>query len=114
MVAVQISAALTALAGVFFAFYYNNLFPEQVFNMGRSIEIILAPIIGGIGTLFGPVLGAAILTLLSEGLTEFLQAMGWEIPGIKQVLYGVALGAAIMFMPHGVWPGIAKRFGLGR
>ncbi len=114
MVAVQISAALTALAGVFFAFYYNNLFPEQVFNMGRSIEIILAPIIGGIGTLFGPVLGAAILTLLSEGLTEFLQAMGWEIPGIKQVLYGVALGVAIMFMPHGVWPGIAKRFGLGR
>jgi branched-chain amino acid transport system permease protein len=114
MIAVQISAGLTALAGVFFAFYYNTLFPEQVFNMGRSIEIILAPIIGGVGTLFGPVLGAAILTLLSEGLTEFLQAMGWEIPGVKQVLYGVALGVSIMFMPHGVWPGIAKRFGFGR
>ena len=114
MIAVQISAGLTALAGVFFAFYYNTLFPEQVFNMGRSIEIILAPIIGGVGTLFGPVLGAAILTLLSEGLTEFLQAMGWEIPGVKQVLYGVALGLAIMFMPHGAWPGIAKRLGLGR
>jgi branched-chain amino acid transport system permease protein len=114
MIAVQISAALTALAGVFFAFYYNNLFPEQVFNMGRSIEIILAPIIGGIGTLFGPVLGAAILTLLSEGITEFLQAMGWEIPGVKQVLYGIVLGVSIMFMPHGVWPGIATRFGLGR
>jgi len=114
MIAVQISAGLTALAGVFFAFYYNNLFPEQVFNMGRSIEIILAPIIGGVGTLFGPVLGAAILTLLSEGLTEFLQAMGWEFPGVKQVLYGIALGVSIMFMPHGVWPGIAKRLGLGR
>ena len=59
MIAVQISAALTALAGVFFAFYYNNLFPEQIFNIGRSIEIILAPIIGGVGTLFGPILGAA-------------------------------------------------------
>ena len=32
---------MTALAGVFFAFYYNNLFPEQVFDIGRSIEIIL-------------------------------------------------------------------------
>ena len=59
MLAVQISAALTALAGVFYAFYYNNLFPEQAFNIARSIEMILAPIIGGIGTLFGPILGAA-------------------------------------------------------
>ena len=114
LIAVQISAGLTALAGVFFAFYYNNLFPEQIFNMGRSIEIILAPIIGGVGTLFGPVLGAAILTLLSEGLNESLQLLGWEAPGVKQVLYGIALGAAIMFMPHGVWPGIARRLGLGR
>jgi branched-chain amino acid transport system permease protein len=114
MIAVQISAALTALAGVFFAFYYNNLFPEQIFNMGRSIEIILAPIIGGIGTLFGPVLGAAILTLLSESLNEGLRLMGWEIPGVKQILYGIALGLSIMFMPHGVWPGIAKRLGFER
>ena len=114
MFAVQISAGLTALAGVFFAFYYNNLFPEQIFNMGRSIEIILAPIIGGVGTLFGPVLGAAILTLLSEGITEGLNAMGWEIPGVKQVLYGIALGLAIMFLPHGVWPPIARRLGLER
>jgi branched-chain amino acid transport system permease protein len=112
--AIQISAALTSLAGVFFAFYYNNLFPEQIFNMGRSIEIILAPIIGGIGTLFGPVLGAAILTLLSEGLTEALAALGWEVPGIKQIFYGIALAVAIMFMPHGVWPALARRFGFAR
>lgn len=114
MIAVQISAALTALAGVFFAFYYNNLFPAEIFNMARSIEIILAPIIGGVGTLFGPVLGAAILTLLSEGLNDALAALGWEIPGIKQVLYGIALGLTIMFMPHGVWPGLARRLGFTR
>lgn len=114
MIAIQISAGLTALAGVFFAFYYNNLFPGEIFNMGRSIEIILAPIIGGVGTLFGPVLGAALLTLLSEGLNEMLAAFGWEIPGIKQVLYGVALGLSIMFMPHGMWPGIARRLGFTR
>ena len=57
---------MTAVAGVFFAFYYNNLFPEQVFNISRSIEIILGPIIGGIGTLFGPIIGAFLLTGLSE------------------------------------------------
>ncbi|MCC7150589.1 MAG: branched-chain amino acid ABC transporter permease, partial [Rubrivivax sp.] len=49
MYALQISAAMTALAGVFFAFYYNNLFPEQIFHISQSIEIILAPIIGGVG-----------------------------------------------------------------
>lgn len=114
LIAVQISAGLTALAGVFFAFYYNNLFPGEIFNMGRSIEIILAPIIGGVGTLFGPVLGAAVLAVLSEGLNELLAAFGWEIPGIKQVLYGLALALSIMFMPHGMWPGIARRLGFMR
>ena len=43
MMAVVISAGMTALAGVFYAFYYNNLFPEQVFHIARSIEIILGP-----------------------------------------------------------------------
>jgi len=114
LIAVQISGALTALAGVFHAFYYSNLFPEQIFNIGRSIEIILGPIIGGIGTLFGPVLGAVILTGLSEGLNAALGALGVDLPGVKQVLYGIVLGASIMFMPNGVWPGIARRFGFGR
>ncbi len=112
--AVQISGGLTALGGVFYAFYYSNLFPDQIFNISRSIEIVLVPIIGGIGTLFGPVLGAAILTLLSESINAALGAFGVDVPGVKQVLYGVVLGIAIMFMPNGVWPGIARRLGLER
>ena len=51
---------------MFYAFYYNNLFPEHVFAIARSIEIILAPIIGGLGTLFGPIVGAFVLTGLGE------------------------------------------------
>lgn len=70
MYAVVLSAGMTSVAGVFFAFYYNNLFPEQVFNIARSIELILAPIIGGIGTLFGPILGAFLLTGLSESIAR--------------------------------------------
>ena len=114
MIAVCISGGLTGLGGVFFAFYYNNLFPEQIFNMGRSIEIILAPIIGGLGTLFGPIIGAMVLTVLSEGITEGLQLAHLELPGVKQILYGIALGLSIMFMPNGVWPAIARRCGFGR
>ncbi|MFN2644304.1 MAG: branched-chain amino acid ABC transporter permease [Burkholderiales bacterium] len=112
LLAVAISAAMTALAGVFFAFYYNNLFPEQIFNISRSIEIILGPVIGGVGTLFGPVLGAAVLTLLSDGITEALGAAGFDIPGIKQVFYGLVLLAVVMFLPNGIWPALARRLRL--
>ena len=91
MYAVVISAGMTAFAGVFYAFYYNNLFPEQVFHISRSIELILGPIIGGIGTLFGPILGAFLLTGLSEVLQAVLAAFGIDVPGAKQVFYGICL-----------------------
>ena len=114
MLAVVISSAMTAVAGVFYAFYYNNLFPEQIFHISRSIEIILGPIIGGIGTLFGPILGAAVLTLLADGITEALAALGWEFPGVKQVFYGVVLLLVVMFLPHGIWPTLARRMGIAK
>ncbi|OGA20276.1 MAG: branched-chain amino acid ABC transporter [Betaproteobacteria bacterium RIFCSPLOWO2_12_FULL_63_13] len=112
MLAIVISSGMSAFGGVFFAFYYNNLFPEQIFSMSRSIEIILGPIIGGIGTLFGPILGAAVLTVLAEGITELMAAFGWEIPGVKQVFYGACLLAVIVFVPRGIWPALARCLGL--
>jgi branched-chain amino acid transport system permease protein len=114
MIAVVISAGMTSVAGVFFAFYYNNLFPEQVFHIARSIELVLAPIIGGIGTLFGPILGAFVLTGLSEGMTELLHVLGLDIPGAKQVFYGVCLLVVVIALPDGIWPWLARRLGLER
>ena len=111
MLAMIVSAALTSLGGVFLAFYYNNLFPEQVFHISRSIEIILGPIIGGMGTLAGPILGAALLTVLGDGATEMLAAMGWEVPGLKQLIYGIALLLVVMLVPQGLWPLLARKFG---
>jgi len=109
MLAITLSAAMTAPAGVFHAFYYNNLFPEQIFNISRSIEIILGPIIGGIGTLFGPIIGAALLTLLADGSTELVAAIGWDVPGVKQLIYGIALLVVVIFLPHGIWPALARK-----
>jgi branched-chain amino acid transport system permease protein len=109
MIAMMISAALTSLAGVFFAFYYNNLFPEQIFHIGRSIEIILGPIIGGVGTLFGPIFGAALLTLLAEGATELLTALGWQFPGLKQLIYGIVLLIVVVLLPNGLWSPLAEK-----
>nr|WP_209766590.1 branched-chain amino acid ABC transporter permease [Azospirillum rugosum] len=112
--AVAVSSALTALGGVFQAFYFNNLFPEQVFSMGRSIEIILPAIVGGIGTLIGPILGAFILTPLGELLTFLIEVSGLDLPGLKQLFYGVALVVIVVYRPDGVWPWLARRLGLVR
>ena len=112
MIAVVISAAMTSFAGVIYAFFYNNLFPEQVFHILRSIEIILGPIVGGVGTLFGPILGAFVLTGLAETLTAVLATLGIDVPGVKQVFYGICLLLVITALPDGIWPWLAKRIGL--
>jgi branched-chain amino acid transport system permease protein len=112
MYAVVLSAAMTSLAGVMFAFYYNNLFPEQIFHISRSIELILGPIIGGLGTLAGPLIGAFLITGLAEGMREVMLQLGVEVPGVKQVFYGLVLLLVVMFLPHGVWPAIARRLKL--
>jgi branched-chain amino acid transport system permease protein len=112
MYAVTISAAVTSFAGVFYAFFYNNLFPEDVFNISRSIEMILGPIIGGIGTLFGPILGAFVLTGLAETLSSAMAAVGLDLPGAKQVFYGICLLIVVVALPEGIWPPLARRLGL--
>jgi branched-chain amino acid transport system permease protein len=114
LIAVVISGSMTALAGVFFAFYYNNLFPEQVFHISRSIEIILGPIIGGVGAPFGPIVGAFLLTGASELMQNVLIAIGFDVPGAKQVFYGVALLLIIIVLPGGVWPWLAARLRLSK
>ena len=112
MYAVTISAAVTSFAGVFYAFFYNNLFPEQVFSISQSIQMILGPIIGGIGTLFGPILGAFVLTGLAETLNSVLTAMGLDLPGAEQVFYGVCLLVVVVALPEGIWPWLARRLGI--
>jgi branched-chain amino acid transport system permease protein len=112
MYAVVISAGMTAFAGVFYAFFYNNLFPEQVFHILRSIELIIGPVIGGLGTLFGPILGAFVLTGLAEALNAALAAFGVDVPGVKQVFYGICLLLVVVAVPDGIWPWLSRRLGL--
>ena len=112
MIAIIVSSGMTAPAGVFYAFYYNNLFPAQIFDISRSIELMLAPIVGGLGTVFGPVVGAFILTPLGEGLIALTERLGINAPGVKAVFYGVTLIAIIFFRPSGVWPWLARVIGV--
>jgi branched-chain amino acid transport system permease protein len=112
MIAVVISAGMTAFAGVIFAFYYNNLFPEQVFNISQSILIVLAPFVGGLGTLFGPILGAFLLETIAEGMRILLALCGIDLPGTNQLFFGVVLLAVVVAVPEGVWPWLCSRIGL--
>ncbi len=112
VIAVLVSSGLSALAGVFHAFYYNNIFAAQIFDISRSIDIMLAPIVGGIGTLFGPILGAFILVPLGEILIAVTQAIGLNAPGTKAVFFGFALMIIIYLAPNGLWPWLRVKLGL--
>jgi branched-chain amino acid transport system permease protein len=112
LAAIVLSAGLSAVAGTFIAFYNNNLYPETIFAMERSIEAILPAIIGGLGTLCGPILGAFVLIALNQALTEMTAS--WDINGIKQLLYGLILAIVVIAQPRGLWPAIAERLGLSR
>lgn len=112
MIAVVVSASMTAFAGVIYAFYYNNLFPEQTFNISHSILIILGPMVGGVGTLFGPLVGAFLLEFIAEGLRTLLEWLSVDLPGSNQIFFGIVLLLVVIAMPEGVWPWFARRFGL--
>jgi branched-chain amino acid transport system permease protein len=109
LAAVALSAAMTAVAGAIEAFYYNNLYPSSVFAIGNSVELMSAPIVGGLGTLCGPLVGALLLTVLGETMTSL--TAGIHIDGIKQWSYGAVLLAIVVLRPGGIWPWLAERLG---
>ena len=100
MIAIAISAFMTSLAGAFYANYIFYLHPNSLFGMSLSIELILRPIVGGLGTLFGPVIGSIILTPLSEISRAYFAKGGLE--GLHLILYGVLTILVVLFMPKGI------------
>jgi branched-chain amino acid transport system permease protein len=100
MMAIAISAFMTSLAGAFYANYIYYLHPNTLFGMGTSIELILRPIVGGLGTLLGPVIGSFILTPLSEISRAYFAKGGLE--GLHLILYGALAILVVLFMPKGI------------
>jgi branched-chain amino acid transport system permease protein len=100
--ALAISAACTALAGSFAAFYIGFIEPQGVFGIEVSIQMVLTCIIGGIGTVAGPVIGAVVVVLLSEVLRASLSSA-------HLLVYGVLVIVVILTMPDGFVGFIAQR-----
>ncbi len=96
--AITLSAAVTAAAGVLYVQYYLYIDAGLVYGAGVSVAALLAPVVGGVGTVLGPVVGALALQALGE-LTRLLAG---PVPGVDQALFGLLLVAAIAFMPGGL------------
>jgi branched-chain amino acid transport system permease protein len=99
--AISLSAALTGAAGALYAQYFLYIDSNLAFGTWISVEALLAPIIGGAGTVFGPLIGALILQGLSEG-TKMLIG---KIPGVDLIIFGVLLILVVRFPLHRI-PGL--------
>lgn len=95
-----LGGAVAGLAGVFFACWAEIVTPE-VFSLGVSAEIIIWVLVGGLGSLWGPMLGAVLL----GGLKGWLGTQPWLDSG---VVMGVLLMAVVLFLPRGVLPALLR------
>jgi len=106
MLAMLLSSFLTGVGGTFYAYYLFSLQPNTVFGVPLSVEIIIRPIVGGAGTVLGPVVGSFILSPLAELSRHYFAQGGWH--GAHLVAYGALLVAVVLFFPEGAYPRLAR------
>lgn len=105
--AMVISAFLTALGGTFYAQYLLFIDPDIVFSIHFSIQLALLAIIGGVGSVAGPIIGSFILTPLDVFLRGWL---GGLYAGVSFLVYGLTLIVVVILMPFGVWVWLKPRY----
>ena len=103
--AIVLSAGMTGAAGGLYAQYFLYLDSSIAYGTWISVEALLAPIVGGAGTVFGPLLGAVIL----HGLAEATKSIAGRIPGIDLVVFGIVLILVVRFPPRDI-PGLLRRW----
>jgi branched-chain amino acid transport system permease protein len=99
LAALIISVIFTSISGTFYAQYILFIDPFTVFSLGISIELALFAIIGGLGTVTGPILGAFMLTPLDVFLRAWL---GGVSAGLNFIVYGLVLMVAVKYFPLGI------------
>jgi len=107
MRAIMLSGAVAAAAGGLYAVVLLVVTPESVFGVLTSAQALTIALFGGVGILWGPLIGAAILIPLSETLQAHL---GDVIPGIQGVVYGIAIILVVLLAPEGVFWRVRDRF----
>lgn len=105
ILAVAISAAMTSIGGSFYALLNGSLFPDTIMGMRFSIEMIVAPILGGLGTLLGPLLGALFVVPVTEFANQLAQDLG--LFGLNTLVFGLLVLLVVGLLPHGLAPALA-------
>ena len=103
--AIGLSAALAALVGSFYAQYYGFIDPSVVFAATISVEALVPCIIGGSGTMAGPLLGALVIVPLQELSNTIFEGVG----GMNMIVYGALIVFSVLFCPQGLYNGIRMR-----
>ncbi len=93
----MLSGAIGGVGGCFFAQYFLYIDPSIVFGVDKSVEMLLVSMIGGAGTVYGPLIGAVLLA----GLSEYTRTVT-SVQGLSLVLYGTLLVIIIAFLPNGL------------
>lgn len=101
--ALSLSAFLAALFGTLYVQVTFVLTPEQVFGVGAVTYSVILPVIGGVGTVFGPVIAGLVIYPLGELLRT---TTGGIAPGINNIIFGVILIAIIIYLPDGIYPSV--------
>ena len=96
--AITLSATFMGAAGAFYVQVFQYIDPGIAFGPHVSVEALVGAIVGGMGTLWGPVLGALVL----HGLAELTRNLFGQLPGLNLVIYGSVLVLIVMFMPRGL------------
>lgn len=99
LTAMGLSAFLTGLGGSFYAQFFRYINPERNMGIDLSIDMALMGIVGGQGTVFGPVLGAFLLTPAGEISRAYF---GGKFMGLHLIIYGIVLVLAVLFLPKGL------------
>jgi len=99
LVALAISAFMTGVGGGFYAQFFRYVNAERLIGVELSIDMALMSIIGGQGTVFGPLLGAVLLAPIAEIARGHL---GGVLPGLHIVIYGIILILAVLYLPKGL------------
>lgn len=98
LVSMAISCFTMALGGTFYAQYMQYIQPDITLGIPLSIEIIFGPIVGGLGTVWGPLAGASILSIFSE----ISRVTIGQYRGMHLMVYGVFIIIIMLYMPHGI------------
>jgi len=106
LLAMAISSFMSAVIGTFYAQYVVYIDPSSVIRLQLSVQVALFAIVGGVGTIFGPLIGALIFIPVTIALRAWL---GTSIPGLYMVIYGCILVAILLYMPQGVFGSLKER-----